>query len=40
MTTTDINLYAEELRSTEHARRPSRKSGNELRGIYVAVQNF
>ena len=40
MTTTDINLSAEQVRSTERARRRSLNSRNALRGTYVAVQTF
>ena len=37
MTTIDINLSAEQVCSTERARRRSRNSRNMLRGTYVAV---
>ena len=40
MTTTDINLSAELVCSTERAPRRSRNSGNAPRGIYVANQIF
>ena len=38
MTTIDVNLSAEQVCSTERARRRSRNSKNALRGTYVAVQ--
>ena len=40
MTTTDINLSAEQVCSTERARRRPPNSRNALRGTYVAVQTF
>ena len=40
MTITDTALSAEIMGSTDRARRRSRNSRVELRGTYVAVQNF
>ena len=40
MTTTDINLRAELVCSTERARIPSRNSRNALRSIYEGIQIF
>ena len=40
MKTTDIELSAELVRSTERARRRSRNSRNAPSGTYVAVQKF
>ena len=40
MTTTDINLSAEQVCSTERARRRSRNSRNALRDRYVTFRKF